>query len=65
MMLYEQFGELKYKYRNRGFWCRGYYVDTAGKNTARIAEYIRNQLREDQFSGQMTMELDNPFTGRK
>ena len=65
VMLYEQFGELKYKYRNREFWCRGYYVDTTGKNTARIAEYIRNQLKEDQLSGQMTMELDNPFTGRK
>ena len=65
VMLYEQFGELKYKYRNREFWCRGYYVDTTGKNTARIAEYIRNQLKEDQLAGQMTMELDNPFTGRK
>ena len=42
-MLYEQFGELKYKYRNREFWCRGYYVDTVGKNTARIKEYIQNQ----------------------
>ena len=41
-MLYEQFGELKYKYRNREFWCRRYYVDTVGKNTARIAEYIQN-----------------------
>ena len=46
-MLYEQFGELKYKYRNREFWCRGYYVDTVGKNTSRIAEYIQNQLKED------------------
>ena len=43
-MLYEQFGELKYKYRNREFWCKGYYVDTVGKNTSRIAEYIKNQL---------------------
>ena len=41
-MLYEQFGELKYKYRNREFWCRGYYVDTVGKNETRIAEYIKN-----------------------
>ena len=46
-MLYEQFGELKYKYRNREFWCKGYYVDTVGKNTSRIAEYIKNQLKED------------------
>ncbi len=43
-MLYEKFGELKYKYRSREFWCRGYYVDTAGKNAGRIAEYIKNQL---------------------
>ena len=48
-MLYEQFGELKYKYRNREFWCRGYYVDTVGKNTSRIAEYIQNQLKEDEL----------------
>ena len=51
-MLYEQFGELKYKYRNREFWCKGYYVDTAGKNTSRIAEYIKNQLKEDQMADQ-------------
>ena len=44
-MLYEQFGELKYKYRNRGFWCRGYYVDIVGKNGSRITEYVRNQLK--------------------
>ena len=44
-MLYEQFGELKYKYRNREFWCRGYCVDTVGKNETRIAEYIKNQLK--------------------
>ena len=43
-MLYEQFGELKYKYRNREFWCKGYYVDTVGKNEARISEYISKQL---------------------
>ena len=46
-MLYEQFGELKYKYRSREFWCRGYYVDTAGKNTSRIQEYIQNQRLAD------------------
>jgi putative transposase len=45
-MLYEQFGELKYKYRNREFWCKGYYVDTVGKNESRIAEYIKTQLRK-------------------
>lgn len=45
-MLYEQFEELKHKYRNREFWCRGYYVDTVGKNESRIAEYGRNQLKK-------------------
>ena len=60
-MLYEQFGELKYKYRNREFWCRGYYVDTVGKNETRIAEYIRNQLSEDQLGEQLTMAEVGPF----
>ena len=64
-MLYEQFGELKYKYRNREFWCRGYYVDTVGKNEARIAEYIRNQLKEDELGEQMTIASIGPFTGGK
>ena len=54
-MLYEQFGELKYKYRNREFWCKGYYVDTVGKNESRIAEYIENQLKEDEMGEQLTM----------
>ena len=64
-MLYEQFGELKYKYRNREFWCKGYYVDTVGKNASRIAEYIRNQLQEDELGEQMKIGEDSPFTGRK
>ena len=64
-MLYEQFGELKYKYRNREFWCRGYYVDTVGKNEPRIAEYIRNQLKEDELGEQMTIASIGPFTGGK
>ena len=54
-MLYEQFGELKYKYRNREFWCRGYYVDTVGKNEKRIAEYIKNQLKEDELGEQLAI----------
>ena len=54
-MLYEQFGELKYKYRNREFWCRGYYVDTVGKNTKRIKEYIQNQLKEDKLGSQLAL----------
>lgn len=64
-MLYEQFGELKYKYRSREFWCRGYYVDTAGKNASRIAKYIKNQLQEDKMGEQMTMRQFGPFTGSK
>ena len=64
-MLYEQFDELKYKYRNREFWCKGYYVDTAGKNASRIAEYIQNQLKEDELGEQLTISLPSPFTGSK
>ena len=55
LLLYELFPELKFKYRNREFWCRGYYVDTAGKNAARITAYIRNQLVEDKAGEQLTM----------
>ncbi len=62
-MLYEQFGELKYKYRNREFWCRGYYVDTTGKNTNQIAEYIKNQLKEDELGEQLRISSPSPFTG--
>jgi putative transposase len=47
LIIYQRWGNLKFKYRNREFWCRGYYVDTVGKNKAKIAEYIRNQLKED------------------
>ena len=64
-MLYEQFGELKYKYRSREFWCRGYYVDTAGKNANRIKEYTKNQLKEDEMGEQLTIGGSSPFTGRK
>ena len=52
-MIYEEFPELKYKYRNREFWCKGYYIDTVGKNTNRIAEYIKHQLDEDRLSEQL------------
>ena len=53
---------MKYKYRNREFWCRGYYVDTVGKNTKAIAEYIANQLEEDKKMEQMTIyEILDPF----
>ena len=64
LLIYERWGNAKYKYRNREFWCRGYYVDTVGKNTKKITEYIKNQLREDAESSQLTMELD-PFMGSK
>jgi len=64
-MLYEQFGELKYKYRNREFWCKGYYVDTTGKNSNRIAEYIKNQLKEDELGEQLTFSNADPFMGSK
>ena len=65
-IIYEQFGELKFKYRNREFWCTGYYVDTVGKNKAKIAEYIKHQLDEDRLGEQMTMVgKDSPFTGSK
>ena len=56
---------MKYKYRNRQFWCRGYYVDTTGKDTKRIKEYIENQLREDMMSEQLTLDVVDPFTGQK
>ena len=47
----------KYKYRSKEFWCKGYYVDTVGKNEGRIAEYIRNQLKEDQLGDQLSIPL--------
>lgn len=54
-MIFEKHANLKYKYGNRHFWCRGYYVDTAGKNAKKIEEYIRHQLEEDREGEQMTM----------
>ena len=55
LMIYERFPSLQFKYRGREFWCRGYYVDTVGKNTAKIKEYIVNQLKEDKYGEQLTM----------
>ena len=55
LMIYEKYPELKFKYRNREFWCRGYYVDTAGKNAKKIEEYICRQLDEDKAGEQLTM----------
>ena len=66
LLIHERHGNLRYKYGNRSFWCRGYYVDTTGKSTKRIAEYIQNQLKENQVSDQMTMkEYEDPFAGGK
>ena len=65
-MIYEQFGELKYKYKNREFWCKGYYVDTVGKNESRIAEYIRQQLEEDKLGEQLSFSTAaSPFKTSK
>ena len=64
-MLYEQFPEVKYKYRSKEFWCKGYYVDTVGKKTERIREYIQNQLREDQLGEQLSFNPKDPFTGSR
>lgn len=55
LMIYEKYPELKYKYRNREFWCRGYYVDTVGNNAKKIEEYIKHQLDEDKAGEQLTM----------
>ena len=54
---------MKYKYRNREFWCRGYYVDTVGKNAKKIEEYIKEQLKEDELSEQLTFDTTDPFKG--
>lgn len=62
LLIYQKWANMKYKYRNREFWCRGYYVDTVGKNTTKIKEYIANQLKEDKLTEQMTItELLDPF----
>ncbi len=66
LMIFDRHANMKYKYGNRHFWCRGYYVDTVGKNEKRIAEYVRNQLQEDIANDQMTLkEYIDPFTGSK
>ena len=66
LMIFDRHANLKYKYGSRHFWCRGYYVDTVGKNKKVIEEYIRNQLIEDEMMDQITMkEYIDPFTGSK
>ena len=64
LMIFDRYANLKYRYGNRHFWCRGYYVDTIGKNAKKIEEYIRNQLQEDYTADQITLkEYIDPFTG--
>ena len=64
LMIYQKWGNMKFKYRNREFWCRGFYVDTVGKNAKKIKEYIQNQLKEDELNGQMSIDFNgDPFNG--
>ena len=66
LMIFDRHADLKYKYGNRHFWCKGYYVDTVGKNKKAIAEYIRKQLQEDVATDQISMkEYIDPFTKEK
>ena len=66
LMIFDRHANLKYKYGSRHFWCRGYYVDTVGRNEKTIAEYIQNQLAEDCANDQLTLkEYIDPFTGAK
>lgn len=65
-MMFDRHTNLKYKYGNRHFWCRGYYVDTVGRNKGVIKEYIKNQLQEDIIADQISLkEYIAPFTGTK
>ena len=64
-MIYEKWGNIKYKYRSREFWCRGYYVDTVGKNSKKMQEYIKNQLDEDKIAEQLELEFEDPFKKNK
>ena len=64
LMIFDRHANLKYKYGNRHFWARGYYVDTVGRNKKQIQEYIKHQLDEDQIADQMSLKEDiDPFTG--
>ena len=64
LMIFDRHANLKYKYGNRHFWCRGYYVDTVGRNEKAINEYVKNQLQEDMITDQISIkEYTDPFTG--
>ena len=66
LMIFDRHANLKYKYGNRHFWCRGYYVNTVGADARAITAYIQNQLAEDQAYEQLTFrEYIDPFTGSK
>ena len=66
LMIFDRHANLKYRYGNRKFWCRGYYVDTVGRNKKQIEEYIRNQVQEDYAADQLTLfEEYDPFTGQQ
>ncbi|EES90798.1 IS200/IS605 family transposase [Clostridium botulinum] len=66
LMIFEKFANLRYRYGNRHFWCRGYYVDTVGRNKKAITEYIKNQQKEDMISDQISLkEYMDPFKGSK
>ncbi len=66
LMIFDRHANLKYKYGSRHFWCRGYYVDTVGRNKKVIAEYIRSQYEEDYALDQISIkEYTDPFTGSK
>ena len=66
LMIFDRHANLKYKYGSRNFWCRGYYVDTVGKNERAIKEYIKNQLEDDMASDQISLkEFTDPFTGER
>ena len=66
LMIFDRHANLKYRYGNRHFWCRGYYVDTVGKNEKKIAEYVRKQLQDDIANDQISLkEYIDPFSGKK
>ena len=66
LMIFQKYGNMKFAYRNREFWCKGYYVDTVGKNTKAIKEYISDQLKRDQESDQLSIyDPRDPFTGSR
>lgn len=65
-MIYQKWGNMKFAYRNREFWCKGYYVDTVGKNTQAIKEYIEKQLKADKEMDQLSIfDPNDPFKGSK